>query len=145
MDKYGDVKIGDEFFYRRKVGINKWRAIHFGRDFYLSCKVVRVTKSQFSTELGRYRKNDGCSIGGAPSIHKAGDCHRWLGLLVVIPSECQSSAAESYKREIQPLMDARNVDLRRIEVTNFKNIETAKSAASLILQLDALVMAEAEK
>ena len=112
MDRYGDVKVGDEFFYVEHVGVNKWREVRFSKKFFISCLVIKVTRTQFVTDKGRYRKGGGGAIGSCPAI---------------------------YKQDLLPIENARLVNLSRFDIADLRNIETAKEAASLIMQLDALI------
>lgn len=140
MDKYLDVKVGDEFFYMRRIGVSDWNTLYFSETFFLSCKVLRVTKSQFTTESGRYRKDDGYCIGDGYNIYRAGDKIRgYGGRGFVVPDRCQRIEASNYDNEMEELRDARHCDLGRFRITKIKGLERAQKAASLVKQLFTLM------
>ena len=138
MDRYGDVKVGDEFFYVEHVGVNKWREVRFSKKFFISCLVIKVTRTQFVTDKGRYRKGDGGAIGSCPAIYRLGDELRSYGIQAKVVG-CQLNELNRHKQTLLPIKKARLVDLSRFDIADLKNIETAKEAASLIMQLDALI------
>ena len=140
MEKYLDVKVGDEFFYSKKIGVNHWNTLYFSRKFFLSCKVIRVTKSQFTTDHGRYRKSDGYCIGDGPSIYKSGDnAQSFSRDELIVPDKGQLTDAVAYDNEMKPLRSCQYTVLDRFRITDIKGLDKAKKAASLVEQLIALM------
>ena len=140
MIKYENVKVGDKFYYGKKVGLNKWGTLYFARQFFIECEVLKVTKSQFTTESGRYRKSDGYCIGDGYAIYQAGDKIRDFSRKdEYVPDRCQKIELSDYDGELQVLRDARNYDLYRFDITNIKGLENAQKAASLIMKLKSLM------
>ena len=142
MNTYEDVKVGDQLFYSRSVGLSHWGQLYFSRLFYIECKVIKVTKTQFTTESGRYRKSDGYGIADSQSIYKLGDSRSWNPRKGEKITKCETMELANYNNEIQILRDAQFVDLGSIRVTKIKNLETAQKAASLINQLESLMELE---
>ena len=138
MDKYGDVKVGDEFFYVELVGVKLWHKISFIKRFSISCLVIKVTRTQFITDKGRYRKSDGRTVGVCPSIYKLGD-NLSPHCIKAKVFGCQLDELNKYKQDLLPIENARLVNLSRFDIADLRNIETAKEAASLIMQLGALI------
>mgnify|MGYP003678377484 FL=1 len=140
MKNHDNVKVGDKFYYGKKIGLNKWGTLYFARQFFLECEVTKVTKAQFTTESGRYRKSDGYCVGDGYNIYQAGD--KVLGFSrkdEYVPDRCQKIELSDYDGELQVLRDAHRFDLARFDITRVKGLENAQKAASLIMQLKALM------
>jgi len=139
MNKYENVKVGDKFYYGKKIGLNKWGTLYFAEQFFIECEVSKVTKTQFTTESGRYRKSDGYCIGDGYSIYQAGDKIYGFSLKdEYAPDRCQKVELSNYDAELQVLRDAYHYDLARFDITRIKGLENAQKAASLIMQLKVL-------
>lgn len=136
MSSYEDVKVGDELFYVREVSIKHWGESYFKREFFLSCIVERVTKTQFVTSCGRYKKEDGRSIGGGAHILKLGDKPFWAKREV---TRCESLDMANYGNEIKVIDDAMYFDYGKCRLTRFKSIETAQKVASLLMKIKGLI------
>lgn len=140
MIKYENVKVGDKFYYGKKVGLNRWGTLYFARQFFIECEVLKVTKSQFTTESGRYRKSDGYCIGDGHAIYQAGDkIISFSRKDEHVPDRCQKIELSDYDGELQVLRDAQYYNLSRFDITNIKGLENAQKAASLIMKLKALM------
>ncbi len=140
MNKYEDVKVGDKFSYSKTVGLNKWGTLYFARTFFIECEVVKDTKTQFTTESGRYRKSDGHCIGDGYSIYKAGDKVLGFGRGdLFVPDRCQQIELSDYDNDLQELRDAQYYDLARFDLAKIKSLEDAQEAASLIMQLKTIM------
>lgn len=58
--RFGDIKIGDKVFVRREVRYG----FHEFKYFYVQVEVDRVTKTQFTADGRRFKKDFGRQIGG---------------------------------------------------------------------------------
>jgi len=140
MGKHDDVKVGDKFYYGKKIGLNKWGVLYFSKQFFIECEVTKITKAQFTTESGRYRKSDGLCIGDGYNIYEAGD--KILGFSrqnTYVPNRCQKVELSNYDAELQLLRDAQYCDIARFDISKIKGLENAQKAASLIMQLKLLM------
>jgi len=138
--KYENVKVGDKFYYGKRIGLNKWGTLYFAKQFFIECEVSKVTKSQFTTESGRYRKSDGYCIGDGYAIYQAGDkIHGFSRKDEYVTDRCNKIELSNYDAELQILRDAQYCNLARFDITNIKELEGAQKAASLIMQLKTLM------
>lgn len=138
MMQYENVKVGDKVFYAKVVGIYHWGDLYYAKTFFIECEVIRVTKTQFTTESGRYRKSDGYCVGDGYSIYKLGDNPRFLRGCQREVVKCEASELAEYNNELQVVRDAQNVDLGKFRITQIKDLEKAQKAASLIKELKLL-------
>jgi hypothetical protein len=140
MNNYDNVKVGDELFYRVKTGIQRWRTVYFPGEFFISCNVQRVTKSQFVTESGRYRKTDGMVIGEGYNIYRKGDCPLWgLGRRTI--AGCEREAKAEYEASLADISKAFGL---QPDVSQVKCLERAKKVSGLLIQAQDLIDGKGE-
>lgn len=140
MSGFEDVKIGDKLFYVQSVGVGGrgvyWSKTSFERDFVIECEVIRVTKTQFTTDVGRYRKSDGCGIGDSPRIYRIGDklggLHSSKYRFVEV---CEKNEMKAWESRLDPIREVCHVGLARVNILNIAYLEDALRAAELIKEL----------
>jgi hypothetical protein len=136
MNNYSKIKVGDELFYSKGVGISYWGKTMYSRTFFISCKVTKVTKTQFTTISGRYRKVDGYCIGEGLNIYSMGDKSFWEKRKV---TRCEKLDLANYENELNIVRDALYFDWSSDKILKVKRLEVAQRIASLLKQVKEII------
>ncbi|MFW0776153.1 MAG: hypothetical protein ACN2B6_00335 [Rickettsiales bacterium] len=116
MDKFKDIKAGDEVFvkvsFRRGFSIGKW--------FWVPFKVERVTPKRFVTldlrgEPVTYRKSDGAEVGGKSQAFNIGDKECSVSQPVCDQSSEMAEYEKAYEKSSEASYILSNLALRDLK------------------------------
>lgn len=138
MKNFEDVKVGDTVYEIVKTGINQWRSKSYARTFFIGRTVLKLTKTQFTTENGRYRKSDGYAVGNCNSIYILGDKPKWTGREDPEIKGCEAQELADYENELKIVREALFINLRGINIDQLPTLKEAQKAAMLLSQLAAM-------
>tara|TARA_R110002020_G_scaffold35205_1_gene106372 strand:+ start:26 stop:448 length:423 start_codon:yes stop_codon:yes gene_type:complete len=137
--RYENVKVGDSVFEIKCVSLTHWGNAVFARYFAIEKQVIRVTKTQFATDSGRYKKC-GLSIGDSNVIGTKGEFKSSWNKVHGVINSCELSEMTKYKNRVKNISDGSyKFSVDRLNIVNAKTIEDAEKAIELMKQLNKLL------